>query len=279
MDHAPMLRTEKGKPDSTARHVLQVLAEHAHKDGTNAYPSVRRIRYRTGYDRRTVQRALRRLEDAKLITAYGMVNGCTRWRLSMDLVRPESDMAELEAEEEAERAATAERVRKHRAQRVTHSTPVTEGDVTDSATVRNALKVRDVTHSDDVRNALSAARTSSEPPVEPPENRQASAEPPPSAQTIVTEWLDRAERRPPSSVVGQVSKQIKALLADGIDPDDVRRGLARWMAKGLHPSVLPSVVNEVMNATPQQRTGGHRPYSSRTGSTGSTDYSEYEEGF
>jgi hypothetical protein len=38
------------------------------------------------------------------------------------------------------------------------------------------------------------------------------------------------------------------MLAEGIDPDDIRRGVAVWMTKGLHPSTLPSVVNEVMNA-------------------------------
>jgi len=179
MDDAPMLLTSKDKPDTTARHVLQALAEHAHPDGTEAHPSVTRLRYRTGYDRRTVQRALRRLEDAKLIERDGAVNGRTRWKLAMKARRPASDWTDLEAEEESERAAVAERVRRHRANRVTHSNAVTvtqsddvtDGDVTDSASVRNALEVRDVTHSASVRNALSAAQTSSEPVVEPVENR------------------------------------------------------------------------------------------------------------
>jgi hypothetical protein len=46
------------------------------------------------------------------------------------------------------------------------------------------------------------------------------------------------------------------MLAEGIDPDDIRRGMSAWMAKGLHPSTLPSVVNEVMNGArpaPAQR--------------------------
>lgn len=74
---------------------------------------------------------------------------------------------------------------------------------------------------------------------------------PVTAQTIVAEWLDRVGKRPPASVIGQMAKQIRVLLEDdGIDPDDIRRGIARWMAKGLHPAVLPSVVNEVMNAGP-----------------------------
>ena len=77
---------------------------------------------------------------------------------------------------------------------------------------------------------------------------------PVTAQTITGEWLERVTKRPPSTVIGQVSKQIRLLLDDGIDPDDVRRGIALWMTKGLHPSVLPAVVNEAMNrAAPPAR--------------------------
>jgi hypothetical protein len=73
---------------------------------------------------------------------------------------------------------------------------------------------------------------------------------PVTAQTIVGEWIDRCTKRPPSQTIGQTSKQIKTLLEDGIDPDDIRRGLAKWMAKGSAPSAIPSFVNEAMNAAP-----------------------------
>ncbi|GAA1065270.1 helix-turn-helix transcriptional regulator [Streptomyces asiaticus] len=154
MDDAPMLRTEKGKPDTTARHVLQVLAEHARADGSSAHPSVLRIQYRTGYDRATIQRALRRLEKGGLIRRDGTTEGRTRWQLSMELIRPESDWKELEGEEEANRAAAAERKRRSRAKGVTHAESVTVTDsegvtVTDSESVTD-----DVTHSASGRHAL-----------------------------------------------------------------------------------------------------------------------------
>lgn len=69
-----------------------------------------------------------------------------------------------------------------------------------------------------------------------------------TAQVIVGEWLDRCSTRPPGQVIGQVSKHIKALLAEGYEPDLVRRSVAEWKAKGLHPSTLPSVLNEMANA-------------------------------
>jgi hypothetical protein len=71
-----------------------------------------------------------------------------------------------------------------------------------------------------------------------------------TAQTIVSEWIDRCRKRPPGQEIAKVGKSVKTMLAEGIDPDDVRRGVAAWMAKGLNPSTLPSVVNEVMNSRP-----------------------------
>lgn len=85
--------------------------------------------------------------------------------------------------------------------------------------------------------------------------RAATAEPiaesddPPgdTAQTLIAEWIDHVPSRPPAAVIGQVGKQLRAMLGEGIDPVDLRKGLAAWVGKGLHPSTLPSVVNEVMN--------------------------------
>lgn len=55
---------------------------------------------------------------------------------------------------------------------------------------------------------------------------------------------------PPKSVIGQVAKHLKAMLAEGIDPSRLRVALAEWNRKGVHPSVLPSVVHEMANKQP-----------------------------
>jgi DNA-binding Lrp family transcriptional regulator len=321
MDDAPMLRTDKGRPDSTARHVLQVLAEHARPDGSNSHPSILRIQYRTGYDERTVQRALRRLEAGGLIKQQGSVQGRKKWRLQMHLCRPEFDWAELEAEAEEGKKQAAERQRRARQKRVTqseavtvthaesvtvtHSDDVTEGDVTHSESVSHALPVRDVTHSASERHALSAPltvinhqRNHQEPfagqadasgpaatPTsgdtgaaqgevlegEPVDDAPAEdADAPVTAQTIVGEWLERCTERPPSRVVGQMAKEIRILLdEDRIHPDWIRRGIATWMRKGLHPSTLASVVNEAMNsgapAAASRQSAGQHGYDPSTG--------------
>ncbi|WP_406325220.1 helix-turn-helix domain-containing protein [Streptomyces niveus] len=186
MDRAPMPRTEKGKPDTTARHVLQVLGEHAAPDGSNAHPSVLRIQYRTGYDRTTVQRALRRLEKAELIERDGSVDGRTRWQLAVELVRPKSDWTDLEREENDYRAAAAERKRRSRSKGVTGAESVT---VTDSkgVTVTDAESVTgDVTDFTPSRHALNAqpSRTERRPNhQQPPVNQLHKDSSSPPAQT------------------------------------------------------------------------------------------------
>lgn len=87
----------------------------------------------------------------------------------------------------------------------------------------------------------------------PPTAGVAAPPQPATAQQLIGDWLDHCRKRPPGSVISQVGKSIKAMLEEGIDPTDIRGGLAAWAAKSLHPSTLPSVVNEVMNSRPQLR--------------------------
>lgn len=75
----------------------------------------------------------------------------------------------------------------------------------------------------------------------------------PTAQSLVAEWIEHCESRPPGRVVGQVAKELKALLDEGIDPDRLRAALAEWNRKGLHPSTLASVVHEIANRRPAAR--------------------------
>lgn len=92
-----------------------------------------------------------------------------------------------------------------------------------------------------------------------------------TTDVLIGEWIEHCRKRPPGNVIGQVAKQIKNMLGEGIDVEDVRRGLAAWHAKGLHPSTLPSLVNEAMNAAPRLKVvGGHQPYRNPT------DMSAYE---
>lgn len=196
-----MLLTGRGRPDTTARLVLAVLAEHAHKDGGGARPSVLRIQYRSGYDRRTIQRALRRLEDAGLISREGEQAGCIVWRLAMTLRRPPEDWTELEKGEEAARVAAAGRQRKSRAKAVTHSKSVTQADVThpESVTVTHSDDVTtgDVTHFESARHALQVrtSRTSSAHVTHsvPPEPSRTINEPP---------GTDRSDGRRPTTGSG-----------------------------------------------------------------------------
>lgn len=69
----------------------------------------------------------------------------------------------------------------------------------------------------------------------------------PTAQTLIAEWIDHCTDRPPSRVIGQLSREVKTLLDEGIPYDVVRHSVAAWHRKALHPSSLASVVHEVRN--------------------------------
>ncbi|MBB1256772.1 hypothetical protein H3146_26000 [Streptomyces sp. OF3] len=83
-----------------------------------------------------------------------------------------------------------------------------------------------------------------------------------SAKQLVAEYAAACAHRPPRSVLGQLGGEVAKLLADGMAPAHIRAGLERLRTKGLHARVLPSLVNEAMNAPPTA-TGTrstHRPY-------------------
>lgn len=227
MNDAPMLRTDKGKPDTTSRHVLAALAEHAHSNGRNAYPAVPLLQWKTGYSRRTVQEALGRLEAAGLIEDSGTRNGATVWALAMHLQRPASDKAEINAETEQRRAATAARVRRHRSKDVTLSdgvtvTPpnsVTEPDVTPFDGVRNAVEQRYVTPSDAPKPSVEPSRESLSPPV-PQQARHLAAVPDErenftsDADTVAAAWTTARGSRN-SKAAAAVAESASHLIADG----------------------------------------------------------------
>jgi hypothetical protein len=73
-----------------------------------------------------------------------------------------------------------------------------------------------------------------------------------SAKQLLGEYIAACAHRPPEKFLGHLGREINQLLAEDITPGHVRAGLERLRAKGLSPSVLPSLVNEAMNATPSQ---------------------------
>lgn len=86
------------------------------------------------------------------------------------------------------------------------------------------------------------------------ENRPADE----TTQTLIAEWIQHCGGRPPARVVGHVAKEIRQMLSEGIPYDEVRRGLASWQGKGLHPSALASEVHACRTPrTPRPSPGTH----------------------
>ncbi|MFF4285627.1 hypothetical protein ACFY0R_09905 [Streptomyces sp. NPDC001633] len=94
-----------------------------------------------------------------------------------------------------------------------------------------------------------------------------------SAKELVREYVSSCNRRPPGNFLGHLGRETKTLLEEGFDAATLRLALERLRAKGLSPSVLPSLVNEHLNAVPSTftGTGGYRPW------TNPADDSAYDE--
>ncbi|WP_230535782.1 hypothetical protein OHB02_16220 [Streptomyces albidoflavus] len=71
-----------------------------------------------------------------------------------------------------------------------------------------------------------------------------------SANQLIAEYAAACTHRPPKDVLGHLAREVRKLIGEGIAPAHIRAGLERHRAKGLHPSTLPSLVHEAMNAAP-----------------------------
>jgi DNA-binding MarR family transcriptional regulator len=97
--------------------VLLALADNAHDDGTNCYPGVDYLAWKTGYDRRSVQRLLRQLEERGLIVPVINAEGGRGRELEyrIDISRGVKKRAWSEVREEIRRAKVQKRQEKKRA--------------------------------------------------------------------------------------------------------------------------------------------------------------------
>ncbi|KOG33833.1 MULTISPECIES: hypothetical protein [Streptomyces] len=146
---------------------------------------------------------------------------------------------------------------------------LTESSVNDES----AGKSRFREHSPQPRGGLTEPSVSPHRPDLGPRNRDlgstplggASAPAPDSvsAQDLIGEYAAACPHRPPQDVLSHLGREVKKLLAEGIAPDHIRAGLVRHRAKGLHASLLPSLVHEVMNAVPAA-TAPHRAWTNPT---------------
>ncbi|TDC75689.1 hypothetical protein [Streptomyces hainanensis] len=69
----------------------------------------------------------------------------------------------------------------------------------------------------------------------------------PGTQEMLAEYVTGCRSRPPAKVLSHLGREVRELLAEGVDPSAIRTALSRFRNSPKHPSVLPSLVNEVLN--------------------------------
>jgi hypothetical protein len=77
-------------------------------------------------------------------------------------------------------------------------------------------------------------------------------------KSVVAAWVGAQPKRPPSRVIGQVSREVAQLLnSDGYSAAEIAQALDAWQARALHPSALASVMHEI--TTPRKPLDRARP--------------------
>lgn len=224
---------EHSNAEPTDRLVLLAIADCANDSGSDAYPSFAKLASKTGLHPRSVQRSVTRLvEIGELEMAVNAgPRGCNRYRVTM---KPGKKPG-----------------KKPTAQRRNHGTETYgTAPLRHSAVTAESPSAYGTAPPPIRQTAVSAYGTA---PPEPSSNRPRTILEPSNgrttAQTIIGEWIDHCKKRPPERVIGPMAKQVAALLGEGYDPDEIRRGIAQWMTKDLSPSLLPSIVNSLVNGT------------------------------
>ena len=206
------------------KSVLVALAHRADKDGY-CYPGIELISSMTGASRRTVIRSLNALDEKNLI----------------------------------------ERLRRHRSNGSRTSTSYT---LNLSATVTHGQSdtLTPGGHEPKCHHGTPVSATVTPPPdksvlisqIVPTEHEEKTGTmiekpKPPTAQTLIAEWIDGMNQKPPGRVIGHLSKEIKNLLDEGYEYEQVRQATILWSQKNLSPGTLPSFLNQVINQ-PQSTT-------------------------
>lgn len=116
----PMLRAD-GRVDTTAHHVLLVLATYARKDGSEARPGIELLAEDCYLTPKYVAEALDRIQAAGLISKTACLTGGTVvWRLHLEIVSTGPSV--VDQHRERRRQADRERQRRHRERKVQDTT-------------------------------------------------------------------------------------------------------------------------------------------------------------
>lgn len=241
LDDAPMLRTEAGKPDTTARAVLVARAERAGVNGENSHAAVEDVVWRTGYDDRTVQRAQERLEGAGLMVRDGVTDfGTIRWNLNMTLKRPDEERDEIRADILRRRAdhAKREQIRRDRLREA-------RGPRADSASARVDLKY--------ARGDGDSARADAVPP-EPPTNHPGTILESPTGGTLPPDPLGPEDL--PSS---DLRRELESDINMGGNQSQDLIGELRPRARGSGGQLAEDAGSDSEVSTAMPRPPGERP--------------------
>lgn len=244
---------------SGQRDVLLVMADHANDDGI-CWPSVPLIAWKTDKDVRSVQRILRDLETAGVITCIANESGGRGRSRVYHLHLEKGDKKSPFVSDPLEREEIA---------RLTSGN--TDVEVTQIAKGGELSPIPERVTTARVNGDAGARKGDTAMSPEPPKNHQEPPSSPTGAENngarntgketyeILTLVL-RSGRKYPQRFKGHLAREIRNHLDEGFKYHIVLEAAKRLEAKGQNPGSLASFVNEVENGGGIGSRPQHRPF-------------------
>jgi len=87
-----------------------------------------------------------------------------------------------------------------------------------------------------------------------PQGQERAGEPsePTRVESLLAEYRNNSPRGIPTKQAERLAAEIHQLTKDGYTDDEIRAGMSQLRTRGVGPSVLPSLVDEYANKTPNQ---------------------------
>lgn len=250
------------------RDVLFALADHADDDGF-CWPSIRRIAWKAGLDRRHVQRILRQLErDGLVETIHNEAGGrglsrSYRLHLEKGVKKPPFEVAAGKWEETPPLTRENTSVEATQTEGGDIMPPIAERATSTRERAARARVKGDIAVSPESSKNHQGTTTPPEDAARPTEIRDidtetANVEDLAGQNTYrVLQSVLRSGKRYPARFKGHLAREVKSLFVEGFPFQVVLEAARRCETKGLNPGAIHAVVVEVQNGG---RSNGHQPF-------------------
>lgn len=215
------------------QRVLLALCDHASDDGTNCYPSIKLLAWKLGVDRKTVMRAIGRLEKAGALLIDKQHRRNNRYTICLDAIPDKAPLDRAKVPNNGSRPTAKpqdvrDTVGPKEGQEATQQGPKS-WDLAESPQVEPQPSVNRQMEPSEINRHVSSsgAKAPSDDANTVGAQSSPSALEPATPKDLIDAYTE-ASGKPFPVAAGKAIKMAKTMVKAGVTPDDVR-GCVRWL--------------------------------------------------